>query len=213
MDSPQPTRTDNAYRVARDTRNFEIELFWKRAIFFWAFVAAAFAAFGSTYQEDPGLALVLAGFGMVCSAAWTLANRGSKHWQETWERRLEALEVDVTGPLFGVDSPSQTEGIPWLRSRRYSVSKLAIALSDFITLLWLILAVGQLLRIQGFEPQLRDYSKLGSAAFFALVCGYIGALMLFCRTSQRSSANTSSSEPDRSPQGAQQHRGGEGLGQ
>ena len=80
-----------------------------------------------------GLALIVAGFGMVYSSAWTLANRGSKYWQQTWERRLETLEVDVTGPLFGVDSPAQTDSIAWLRSRRFSVSKLAIALSDFIT--------------------------------------------------------------------------------
>lgn len=38
---------------------------------------------------------------MVCSAAWTLLNRGSKYWQENWETKVELNEKKVTGPLFG----------------------------------------------------------------------------------------------------------------
>jgi len=183
-----------AYEVARETRAFEIELFWKRALFFWAFVAAAFAAFGSVYKEDALLALIVAGLGTVCSVAWTLANRGSKYWQQTWETRVAALEVSVTGPLFNVDSPVQNESVAWLRARRFSVSKLTIALSDFIAFLWLLLEVGQLLRVLGFGHQLREYSKIGSGVFFVLVCAYVGAIVRLCRTSPRGPerlANTS----------------------
>ena len=54
-----PTPTDNSlsgnedlkkakrYDVSLQTRNFEIDLFWKRALFFWGFIAAAFIAFAA----------------------------------------------------------------------------------------------------------------------------------------------------------------------
>lgn len=34
-----------ALKMALDTRKFEIELYWKRATYFWAFIALAFGAF------------------------------------------------------------------------------------------------------------------------------------------------------------------------
>ena len=69
-----------------DTRKFEIDLFWKRSLFFLGFISAAFIGFGALYKKDaPELALLLACFGLVCSVAWTLANRGSKYWQENWQ--------------------------------------------------------------------------------------------------------------------------------
>lgn len=191
MADESPTR--RAYEVALQTRSFEIELFWKRALFFWAFVAAAFAAFGSVYLKDPGMALVVAGFGTVCSFAWTLANRGSKYWQQTWEGRVAELEAAVTGSLFDVNAPVQQDAPAWLRARRFSVSKLTIALSDFIAALWFILAVGQLLRVLGFEPMLVSYSRLGASTFFGLVCFYMIAIIIWCRTSPRGARDARSS--------------------
>jgi hypothetical protein len=156
-------------------------------LFFWAFVASAFAGFGSVYERSPDLALIVAGFGAVCSAAWTLANRGSKYWQQTWEARVEELAGSVTGPLFNIDSPVQTDAILWLRARRFSVSKLTIALSDFVAFLWVLLALGQVLRMLGLQSELLECSKVGSLAFFFIVCAYICILAIFCRTSKRGS--------------------------
>jgi hypothetical protein len=180
-DSPET----KAYPVALQTRSFEIELFWKRALFFWAFVAAAFAAFASTSRNDPAVALVVAGFGTACSVAWTLANRGSKYWQETWESRVEALEKGVTGPLFSLDTPVRSDGVRWLRARRFSVSKLTIALTDFIAVLWSLLAAGQLLRLLGYGPALHRHRGAGAVIFAVLVSAYIGAMVRWCRTTER----------------------------
>jgi hypothetical protein len=85
--------------LAVDTRKFEIELFWKRAFFFWGFIAAAFAGYGVLHQAHAtDLALAIACFGLVCSVAWTLVNRGSKYWQENWEQKVNRATMSSTGP-------------------------------------------------------------------------------------------------------------------
>jgi hypothetical protein len=40
------------YDIAIATRNFEIELFWKRALFFWGFIALTFAGYASSISCD-----------------------------------------------------------------------------------------------------------------------------------------------------------------
>lgn len=123
------------YDVSLQIRNFEIELFWKRSNFFWLFVAACFAAFGVLFDKEKTLSVVIANIGMVCSFGWSLANRGSKYWQENWEQIVVIHEKETTGELFGKPCGILAKGC-WLQARRYSVSKIAIALSDFICLTW-----------------------------------------------------------------------------
>jgi hypothetical protein len=128
-----------AFDVALRTREFELDLFWKRALFFWGFVAATFAGYAAA-KERPALGVLLACFGWVCSLAWTLANRGSKYWYENWETKIEKMEREVTGLLFSVSEKPQAKGT-WLSGRRYSVSKLAIGLSDYVVLFWTVILV------------------------------------------------------------------------
>ncbi|GLT13884.1 hypothetical protein [Vibrio algivorus] len=123
------------YDVALATRNFEIELFWKRSVFFWGFIASAFVGYATVIKNNPALAFVLACFGFVCSIAWSLVNRGSKYWQENWESIVANIEDDITGELFKYRARQQPKGI-WLSSRQFSVSKVTIALSDFTCLIW-----------------------------------------------------------------------------
>lgn len=129
-------REKEKYKISLDTRKFEIDLFWKRSLFFWGFIAATFVAY-SSFKENPSkLALVVANFGMICSFAWTLVNRGSKYWQENWEQHVDELERKTIDPLFKDTKPQKTNTYFWLMSRQYSVSKIAIALSDYVTILW-----------------------------------------------------------------------------
>src|SRR3990172_1691020 len=95
------------FQISLEIRNFEIELFWKRALFFWGFIASAFVGFATLYGKHTGLSIVIAGFGMVCSFAWTIANRGAKYWQENWEAKVGEFESDIIGPLFKVHEPVQ----------------------------------------------------------------------------------------------------------
>lgn len=133
---------DNAkiLEIAADVRKFEIGLFWQRSLFFWGFIAAAFVAYAALAKDpDKDLAFAVACFGFICSVAWTLGNRGSKYWQEAWEKKVKSVEKEVLGTmLFHKIELIEPKGI-W-GGRRYSVSKLAIALSDFTTLIWILLA-------------------------------------------------------------------------
>jgi hypothetical protein len=124
------------FQTASDVRKFEIDLFWKRALFFWGFVASAFVAIAALKGEQSLLSLFISEFGVTCSLAWTLANRGSKYWQEQWESKIEQVEDDITGPLFKHREPAQENKGWWLRGRRFSVSKLATAVSDSVALVW-----------------------------------------------------------------------------
>jgi hypothetical protein len=137
-----------ALDLSADTRKFEISLFWQRSLFFWGFIAAAFVAYVAATKEprDPDLLLAVAAFGLVCSVAWTLANRGSKYWQENWEWKLEHFEQDLGMPLFTDWKPRGD--VQWWGSWRYSVSRLTIALSDFTVGVWLVLMLKALPHFQ-----------------------------------------------------------------
>ena len=126
------------YDVALATRNFEIELFWKRSVFFWGFIASAFVGYATLIKNEESIAIVVACFGFVCSVAWSLVNRGSKYWQENWESIVVSIEKDVTGDLFTSRAEQQKKGV-WLTSRKFSVSKVTIALSDFTVMIWTVI--------------------------------------------------------------------------
>ena len=116
MDDRELERCRKRFDTALATRQFEIDLFWRRALFFWGFIAAALVALATLKGQDQVLSLLVSGFGMVCSLAWTLANRGSKYWQEQWESKIEAVEDQITGPLFKEEVPPQKKG-RWLSER------------------------------------------------------------------------------------------------
>ena len=135
------------FKIALETRNFELELFWKRSAFFWAFIVSAFAGFAALKKDSPGYAFAAACFGLVCSFIWTLANRGSKYWYEVWENKIQKIEEEtdpkLTFDIFKEEDVSQSS---WLDGRRFSVSRLAIGLSDFTCLLWCVVIFLELKR-------------------------------------------------------------------
>lgn len=124
--------------AARELRS-EIALFWQRSLFFWGFIAASFIAYGSLAKEtDKDLAFAVSCFGIVCSVAWALANRGSKYWQIHWEEKLRSVEVAEFGEDFYSKEVRNPDRRIW-GALRYSVTKLAMALSDFTILVWFAL--------------------------------------------------------------------------
>jgi hypothetical protein len=108
--SPGKRRKLKQFDVALATRQFEIDLFWKRSLFFWGFIVAAFVAVAALEGKSRSLSIIVSGFGMVSSLGWTLANRGSKYWQEQWEKKIEKVEDKITGPLFKQEEPQQDKG-------------------------------------------------------------------------------------------------------
>lgn len=163
--------------IAADVRKFEIGLFWQRSLFFWGFIAAAFVAYATLIKDsDKDLPFAIACFGVVCSLAWTLGNRGSKYWQEAWGLKVKAVEQTVLGTnLFSKIEPSLPNGI-W-GSSRYSVTKLAIALSDFTVLIWILLA------IKAFPnfPTVPHYIPISAVVAIGTVI-YIFAMLIWGRS-------------------------------
>ena len=143
-----------ALEHALDIRKFEIDLYWKRATYFWTFIAATLAGFiavraaSKTPQVTTDLSVLLANLGLVFSFAWYCVNRGSKYWQENWEYHVDMLETKLSGPLYKVFmSRQEAKGIH--ESIRhvltgpapFSVSKINQLISIFVTAMWLILLV------------------------------------------------------------------------
>lgn len=100
-----------AYEVALDTRKFEIELYWKRATYFWAIAAVVLAAIGlvvaNSIKDDrlttfPILFMLetLSCVGFIVTKAWQYVNLGGKFWQHNWELHVDVLEQEVLFPLF-----------------------------------------------------------------------------------------------------------------
>lgn len=156
---PQDDLIQEAYRQAADIRKFEIELFWKRGTYYWAFILAAFTAhfalLGMLFSDCgkdfsvsgvyclPGLSLfALAATALVCfffSFAWTLVNKGSKFWQNNWEAHLDMLENEVTGKLYQTylnTNSDEFDGCPWTcKAYDYSVSKVTMVTSIALSLI------------------------------------------------------------------------------
>jgi hypothetical protein len=84
-----------AHARAHDIRKFEIELYWKRATYFWAFQLVAFTALGLLFKDgelaNPGLLIIPGTIGTVTAFAGYLTARGSKFWQQNWEAHVDLL--------------------------------------------------------------------------------------------------------------------------
>ena len=90
---------------SHEIRQFEIDLYWKRANYFWLLQAAVFAAVGLTWKSEGSsiprfLPLILASLGLVTAWGGWLATQGSKFWQRNWEHHIDMLETEFEGNLY-----------------------------------------------------------------------------------------------------------------
>jgi hypothetical protein len=105
---------------ACERRDFEIEHYWKRATYFWAFQVAIFVALGFLWAKpDAGaspITILLAGIGFLTAFTNNLAARGSRFWQDNWENHIDMLEDEFEGRLYKT---------VWLKKGKvsYSVSR------------------------------------------------------------------------------------------
>lgn len=129
-----------SYQQAWSAKNFEIELYWKRAQYFWAFQIAAFAGYFGVLNSDdyssekpknPEILFFVVCIGFITALAWNFINQGSKTWQRHWENHVDMLEKEVTGPLYQIVTSQKT----------YSVSKINDIVSRFFVFIWILLAV------------------------------------------------------------------------
>lgn len=123
-------------KTAMNVRKFEIEMYWKRTAFFWAFIVSIYTAFFFllTKQKSDEYAIYLVGLSflaIVFSIAWIFANKGSKFWQENWEQHVSLLESE---PLYDVFLNSKETCSWWNPFKEYdfSVSKINLFLSHVV---------------------------------------------------------------------------------
>jgi hypothetical protein len=178
-------RNERILEIAIDIRKFEIGLFWQRSLFFWGLVGAAFVSYAALRKDYPSAAFLVSCFGLVCSVAWSLANRGSKYWQEYWEREVEKVEERVLGRQLFLGGSTRKAPDIWLAPRMYSVSKLTIALSDFSGVVWLIIAFTHLpaASLTNFSRDCLHWIVFGGSVFYALLMGFK------CRSGDRPQGN------------------------
>jgi hypothetical protein len=174
----KPDRIEKALEKAHDIRKFEIDLYWKRAAYFWAFSAAAFAGYFalqktqmSPCDQEPLYLLSCLGFSF--SLAWYFVNRGSTTWQRNWEKHVDLLENEVTGPLYKMTLDRNSYKFWRLNSGYpFSPSKINGIIAAFIIVIWFALAVRAFCYQQAW-----DY------VFAAIVGATVACLWQFGRTS------------------------------
>jgi FtsH-binding integral membrane protein len=136
-------KLEEALKVALDTRKFEIELYWKRATYFWAFIAASITAFfvllssKDVTENHKWFIPIVAFIGYFFSLGWYYVNRGSKYWQENWERHVDKLEKKLHGPLFRYVKVPDKKLNDWMDEYPFSVSKINQFLSLLIVFFWI----------------------------------------------------------------------------
>ena len=130
-------KREKALERAWKNRDFEIELYWKRATYFWTFLVATFAGYFVVISRSevatvfPQAELVVTSLGCVFSLAWHLVNIGSKKWQENWEKHIDMLEEEVTGNIYKTVFDKTA----------YSVSGINLVVSLFVFVIWVSLTI------------------------------------------------------------------------
>jgi hypothetical protein len=92
------------YKIALETRNFEISLFWQRSNYFLVLNTAI--GIGFFVKANETFQIFLAIFGIFVSLLWFFINLGSKFWQSRWETRLKKVEDEISNEInfFSTDT-------------------------------------------------------------------------------------------------------------
>jgi hypothetical protein len=171
---------EKALEKALDIRKFEIELYWKRATYFWTLIGATLAGYAAvqvsqSVSNRQELSVILSCLGFLFSTAWHCVNRGSKQWQENWENHVDLLEDSVIGPLYktvlGRRSPKTSfEAFKNIMTgpSSFSVSGINHIISIYVFFLWLVILIKSIGPISLASPINWLYSILVLAT--ALAC-------------------------------------------
>jgi hypothetical protein len=128
-----------ALQRSHEIRQFEIELYWKRATYFWVLQAAVFTALGLIWKDGAKqipeiVPVALASLGFLTAAAGWFSAQGSKFWQENWERHIDMLEEEFEGKLH------QTAWVGKM-GVRWSVSNINDRLILFFVIFWSLISL------------------------------------------------------------------------
>jgi len=178
---------EKALDVVLDVRKFEIDLYWRRAAYFWTFIGASLTGFIAIQHIDSSdsefWSVVVGCLGLVFSVAWYCVNRGSKQWQENWENHVDLLEDSEIGPLYkiviGRPKPAKSFWHPKGFCERlrtiitgpgsFSVSKINQIVSIVIIFLWIGLIAKVLLPDKDDPAIIHEYVAIGVAVIAVFV--------------------------------------------
>lgn len=174
---------ERAWETAHRIREFEIQLYWKRALYFWGFQAAFFAVVVSVglklnstelYTTTITIIALLSISAVVLSIMWLLMSKGAKFWQENWENQVDLLEEHICGNLYKVYPIREVRS-----SKPFSVTKLNMAVIRFITFIWLFVSVVSL-RVLIKDVWPHAIEKLGSwhVPYFFFSISFIGVTLI-----------------------------------
>ncbi|WP_270540333.1 hypothetical protein [Bacteroides zhangwenhongii] len=169
---------EEALNRAWKNRDFEIEMYWKRATYFWVFLATTFAGYFALLTVDMDkvknkidvylLELVIISLGICFSLSWFLVNRGSKKWQENWEAHIDILENKVTGPIYKIVKDK--------KGYNYSVSQINEFVSLFVLVIWIVLLASFLLKryfLFGLSIDTLRFTIMASALLLTIVFSFL----------------------------------------
>lgn len=149
-----PKKIEQAFKIALETRKFEIELYWKRTAYFVLFIGAVFVAYYSILSSKgiPNLFLLFLSFwGYLLSLLWYTADKGSKYWQENWEHHIEELSMHLKIPIFGIIKYRKSQN-QIMGSYPYSVSKVNQMVSIIIGVGWILMFFKDIINLaQSFD--------------------------------------------------------------
>lgn len=84
------------FKLALETRNLEIQLFWQRSNYFLILCTGITTAILLNIKSNVEIALGLSVFGFIVAILWFNVNLGSKFWQTRWEKKTAEFERFMT---------------------------------------------------------------------------------------------------------------------
>lgn len=181
-------KLEEAFKIALETRKFEIDLYWKRTGYFVIFIGAVFVGYYTILSSDKiekeqqsWLLLILPALGFLLSLLWHMANRGSKFWQENWEAHIEEVSTHLGIPIFGIIKSRKHSIYNVMGQYPFSVSKVNQMVSLFITISWVLVFIKEVLSFPSLKIDL-SFLKGNPFWIFIIVGLLIILLVIFqCR--------------------------------
>ena len=124
---------------SHEIRFFEIDLYWKRANYFWLLQAAVFTAVALTIKSGKDLfftlvPLALSSLGFLTAWASFLAALSSKFWQRNWEHHIDVLEGEFEGNLYKTVYVSRS-------GSRWSLTSVNEKTILFFSMFWIVILI------------------------------------------------------------------------
>lgn len=135
------SKIKSALEKAHDIRKFEIDKYWQRTAYFWAFIVSVYVAyyhvFKEIYDKEHGSIplVVLSALALFFSFSWYLSSKGSRKWQKSWEKHVDLLEDKITGPLYKTFLKETSPSVNKINEAAGFVMTLCSGLLCFIELL------------------------------------------------------------------------------